>query len=619
LIGESFIAYYESVADATPQEVLLCDQHFDVSYKHMLGKLGITVDNSYRKLFFTCPSRNLDEYHDQIAKMAFESEWCRSHAFQSFAPQRELISAKFYIDGEEYFGDVADALEKAESSIYISDWWLSPELYLRRPSSQFPESRLDKVLFRCASQGVKIYIILFKEMYGSLTINSYYSKEVLRRLHRNIYVVRHPDHLAAGVIKWAHHEKMVVVDQRLAFVGGLDLCYGRFDSRSHELADPSSVRWPGKDYSNPLFKDFHGLELPDQDMVDRNVIPRMPWHDIGLRVEGQAARDVARHFIGRWNTCKVNKEQSKESKIPFLTPRADFMPAADVPTSTLLNSASVIVKDIPVLGTHQVQILRSAARWSSGIFTESSILNAYLGLIEEAKHYIYIENQFFITSSTLGVGQVSNKIGLALYNRIKTAHEGKERLHVFVVLPLKPAFEGEVDRPESFALRKVMDFQYRSICRDKGQSLLELLAKDGIPAEQYITFHGLRTYSEMEGALITEQIYIHSKCLIVDDKVAIVGSANLNDRSMLGHRDSEIAACITDAEEISTRMNGKPYRASRSVFEFRCKLFEEHLGLQPSKSPGGLEVQHLHQVVEDPISEAFLHGPWLSTSQNNSL
>ena len=47
----------------------------------------------------------------------------------------------------------------------------------------------------------------------------------------NIKVMRHPDHapiLQASTIFWAHHEKIVVVDQSLAFVGGLDLCYGRW-------------------------------------------------------------------------------------------------------------------------------------------------------------------------------------------------------------------------------------------------------------------------------------------------------------------------------------------------------------------------------------------------------
>lgn len=127
------------------------------------------------------------------------------------------------------------------------------------------------------------------------------------------------------------------------------------------------------------------------------------------------------------------------------------------------------------------------------------------------------------------------------------------------MLPLKPAFEGEVNQPEAFALRKVMEFQYRSISRDRGQSLLERLEKEGIPASQYITFNGLRVFGDLGESMVTEQVYVHSKLMIVDDRVAIVGSANLNDRSMLGNRDSEIAAVVSDAERVSSKMVCQPF------------------------------------------------------------
>ncbi len=45
----------------------------------------------------------------------------------------------------------------------------------------------------------------------------------------------------------------------------------------------------------------------------------------------------------------------------------------------------------------------------------------------------------------------------------------------------------------------------------------------------------------MNGKYVTEQIYVHSKLIVVDDKMAIIGSANINDRSLLGNRDSELA------------------------------------------------------------------------------
>lgn len=59
---------------------------------------------------------------------------------------------------------------------------------------------------------------------------------------------------------------------------------------------------------------------------------------------------------------------------------------------------------------------------------------------------------------------------------------------------------------------------------------------------QYISVFGLRNHALMPNNVpTTEIIYIHSKLLIVDDLFVIIGSANINDRSMLGNRDSEIA------------------------------------------------------------------------------
>jgi phospholipase D1/2 len=43
-------------------------------------------------------------------------------------------------------------------------------------------------------------------------------------------VIRHPDHYpSSGVFLWSHHEKTVIIDQKIAFVGGIDLCFGRWD------------------------------------------------------------------------------------------------------------------------------------------------------------------------------------------------------------------------------------------------------------------------------------------------------------------------------------------------------------------------------------------------------
>jgi phospholipase D1/2 len=77
-------------------------------------------------------------------------------------------------------------------------------------------------------------------------------------------------------------------------------------------------------------------------------------------------------------------------------------------------------------------------------------------------------------------------------------------------------------------------------------------------------------------AWITEETYIHSKLLIVDDRVVLIGSANLNERSQLGDRDSEIAIVIEDTDLVESRMDGRKHMAARFAHDFRKTLFKMH-------------------------------------------
>lgn len=84
--------------------------------------------------------------------------------YSSFATPRSLNSAKWFVDGCGYFWALSVALEEARHDIWILDWWLSPELYLRRPPSANKEYRLDRMLKAAADRGVKINIAIYKEV-----------------------------------------------------------------------------------------------------------------------------------------------------------------------------------------------------------------------------------------------------------------------------------------------------------------------------------------------------------------------------------------------------------------------------------------------------------------------
>eukprot|EP00455_Lapot_gusevi_P029800 TRINITY_DN3193_c0_g3_i2.p1 TRINITY_DN3193_c0_g3~~TRINITY_DN3193_c0_g3_i2.p1 ORF type:complete len:196 (+),score=17.96 TRINITY_DN3193_c0_g3_i2:91-678(+) len=115
---------------------------------------------------------------------------------------------------------------------------------------------------------------------------------------------------------------------------------------------------------------------------------------------------------------------------------------------------------------------------------------------------------------------------------------------------------------------------------------------------------------------VTNLIYVHSKTMIVDDRHALIGSANINDRSMLGDRDTEIAVhCFLNQsnaaqhpeDQITITMNGKPYVASKFVHSFRMDLMREHLGLTEAQSPS----------IVDVLSDSFWNQIWLDTAFSN--
>lgn len=110
----------------------------------------------------------------------------------------------------------------------------------------------------------------------------------------------------------------------------------------------------------------------------------MPWHDIASVVYGAAARDVARHFIQRWNAAKLEKLKD-DNEYPLLLPKSYENVAVPSVFRRMAQRCSV-------------QVLRSSCDWSVGENSvENSIHQAYIDLITTAKHFIYIENQFFIS------------------------------------------------------------------------------------------------------------------------------------------------------------------------------------------------------------------------------
>ncbi|GMP56968.1 hypothetical protein CsSME_00021250 [Camellia sinensis var. sinensis] len=667
--------------------------------------------------------------------------WCHPHHFGSFAPPRGLTEdgsqAQWFVDGLAAFGAIALAIEEAKSEIFICGWWLCPELYLRRPFQAHASSRLDALLEEKAKKGVQIYVLLYKEVALALKINSVYSKKKLLGIHENLRVLRYPDHFSSGVYLWSHHEKRVIVDYQICFIGGLDLCFGRYDSFEHQVGDYPPTVWPGKDYYNPSESEPNSWEDTMKDELDRQKYPRMPWHDVHCALWGPPCRDVARHFVQRWNYAKRNRAPNEQA-IPLLMPqhhmviphymggseemevqthvgndhkdirmqdsfssRSSFQdvplllpqeadgldtltgdpklnglartwdfrdqpsrgnrspfsfrkPQIDPSTSNLpmkgfvddlgtsdyqheLPSDAMMLPGIrssdkewwetqersdqvvsadetgqvgPRISCH-CQIIRSVSQWTAGTNQiEESIHNAYCSLIEKAEHFIYIENQFFI-SGLLGDEVIRNGILESLYRRIMRAYNEKKCFRAFIIIPLLPGFQGGVDDGGAAAVRTIMHWQYRTICRGHNSILHNLYDLLGSRMHDYISFYGLRAYGRLfdGGPVATSQIYVHSKIMIIDDCISLIGSANINDRSLLGSRDSEIGVLVEDKEFVDSCMGGKPWKAGKFSSSLRLTLWSEHLGL-----PAG-EISQ----INDPVVDSTYKDIWMATAKTNTM
>ncbi|GJJ12954.1 hypothetical protein Clacol_007201 [Clathrus columnatus] len=398
-------------------------------------------------------------------------------------------------------------LEAARQSIMIMDWFISPEVYLRRPPAYYPEWRLDRLLKRKAEQGVRILIAL-SNMDSSLVLNSKYVGDKLESLHPNISVLYHSGNpLENGGIPGSNHERIVIVDQYRASIGSIGLSFGNWDSRDHPLTDVHPVRfaktlYPGKDYRNSRLSDFHGIE----DYTINNSIletPRLPWHGVHLTLVGPCVFDIEAHFIERWNFIKKLKHENetvhdqKENThgwiylilIQKINSRhfslSRFVPASARP---------------PSLGM-KAQVVRSVSEWSHDVPTECSIQSAYVlsrCSNDQRGEALYLYSISKAQSNNFEPNSPKNAIAAALVKRIIRAAEAGENFQVVIVLPALPALPGNIiDSP---SMRIIMDAQWKTINRG-GYSIYEEITTAGFEPSLYIRFYHLRAYDRINAPM----------------------------------------------------------------------------------------------------------------------
>ncbi|KAG2237483.1 hypothetical protein INT48_005516 [Thamnidium elegans] len=637
ILRDSYIGFCKDIGSKGPTDVLLFDRNFKVTRSQStFGSIHQThfiISNSARRIEVKGPtSRHIDEWIENLDKVQKESPWIMNHRFGSFAPIRENAKAKWFVDGHDYYEAVAQAILSAKSEIYIEDWWL----YLRRPPKGNEEYRLDRLLKRKACEGVMIYIVIYKNVSVALPLDSQHTRDWMHNVHPNIIVQRHANLTSSPF--WAHHEKILVVDYRLAFVGGLDLCFGRYDTQRHDLTDHSSHEeiFPGQDYSNPRIKDFHKVSQYDMELINKKNTARMPWHDIHTAMTGPPARDIARHFIQRWNFIKSNRAKER-AELPFLLPKVTTTSPHDKLIKNKIGQALVerIKRAHKENQKFRVIVVIPVAPGFEGDFIQvdrrsmplRSVAQYQYRSICRGKHSVFEQ----LKKADIPVDDYIGFYSLRNWGKVKTPD----------VTIRKESNGSSIIKDSSIIQSPQLPHQKRNIINkrrtiNKSRTINQSKSVEdfaSLPMSQQVLLiqqqeellEQQNMYNDGRLDYVTEQVYIHSKLMIVDDKTVICGSANLNDRSQLGNRDSEIAVVIEDTDLVDSRMNGQPYKATRYALTLRMQLFKEHLGLlncgnhtenneQTQEDNMGADgyrnMKREDVIVMDPLHDEFYQDIW---------
>lgn len=531
------------------------------------------------------------------------------------------------------FHDLAWALDQARHLIYMVDWSFHPQTYLARGSSDDLEQRVGDKLIRKAGEGVLVAINTWQHpKLGAPDPDNnnggeWLSKRLIELEQQvpqdwektgwNATEAKHNLLWRAslygkqnwsetwGMADWthSHHQKFVVLDvpaksgRTLAvFYGGLDITKGRFDWPGHPLVPQ------GGDDRDDVFRgdyaDFYNGEFSD----DEGVV-REPWHDIHTQLIGPCAFDFLLEFVGRWNHRQHNYlSYSDLGAISDDHIQAVYNKARDVYTSLgeTPYSGPTAPEMVENAEPFNVQVVRSLYQvnwrqdpprpdafgkflaWKDPDKTyEASILQAYMDTIQRAEEFIYIESQYLIGAGkywNASQPAIVNELPKALVEKIIAKHSANQEFHVYIVLPMFP--EG---KPASSSMQGVRYLQWETV-----KYMLRALADAGVRWKDFLSFYCLgrcdgvsqptRSSERKKNVLDNQRymIYVHSKFMIVDDKYIIVGSANLNDRSLAGNGDTEIATLISATEGDWLNTDG----SSKTIREFRLRLWAEHLGFR---------------------------------------
>jgi phospholipase D1/2 len=608
------------------------------------------------------PEQKLSLYNDTVTRDTGQY-FCNS---RPFSMPRTGNKVSILSSGEVVLKSIYEALKSANHFIWIADWQMAFDVELVGRGDVNHPGQLHKVIEGIIkARPVQVRVLLFRSVKD--TIPGTYDGLVEKKLNGlnkkgypgSVKVVRQsPTTSQNDSVDYSHHQKFVVVDGRVAFIGGIDLSYGRWETPEfdivvdparfliNEMYSPGMTRLrPPSEKERITIEKFDCAAPYGGKLIEEGCQPRMPWQDVHIMLEGPSVVDIHRNFVRRWN-MKQKQSATHLAQIEMINKRwlekvgawqglvaqqglkgggAQVQIVRSVSNSHLKDEGSMPNDLLLYAGARERDTWEQCLGAWRGEH-QDNILNAMVNCIRGADNYVYIETQFFISpfgtwgTKTLPIDDnhnvvvpvvdsarvgnenngIKNTIVDALAARIVDHIRAKTPFHVYMVVPVHPEgdlADGSVWKQHWLALTTIKHGSNSLINRIK-RALKE---KKRNPEEwvQYLTVLNMRSHGatvqyardrktfdedfthEIGRFVVTEQIYIHSKLLIVDDAVAIVGSANINDRSLTGNGDTEIAAVVVDTEGVELRDLGSPtmtVQTRKFARELRRQLWEKHFG-----------------------------------------
>ncbi|KAK1299734.1 Phospholipase D delta [Acorus calamus] len=316
---------------------------------------------------------------------------------------------------------------------------------------------------------------------------------------------------------YTHHQKCVLVDTQAtgnnrkitAFIGGLDLCDGRYDTPDHRLFDELDTIFQN---------DFHNPTFP----VNTKG-PRQPWHDLHCKIEGPAAYDILTNFEQRWRKA---------------TKWRDF-------------------RFRKVTHWHDDALIKlDRISW---ILTPSSLdpnndENVHVTDEKDPENW-HVQNLACEKKV-----KIDKSIHTACEIQVDLQSQTMEMMYRIIGEALEKAGMSSYCHPQDY-----LNFY----CLGKRESS----SASNLPSKSHSTENSALKLAQRSRRFM---IYVHAKGMIVDDEYVMMGSANINQRSLDGSRDTEIAMGAYQPHQTWAKKQKHPHG---QVYGYRMSLWAEHLGL----------------------------------------